>query len=232
MEIHRNPAQPIRPGLLTAISVPVGRALRHTAVADRRQRHVSLPVGSVLAGHTAPQRHHRYRSAAVCSAAKEVTAGWRRRCWRIRRRSLSEAPPQTPSSMRWARAYSRHWARTGQTAHRQMATLTPPPSWGNIVSGGTSRQRPRAIHVVSFRSALTLAPPHPRREGLPLFGDGPVRMRPRGGRPGGERSHATPSTQSVVRSPRRTPTRPSAATAPPALTPRFERHARMSPRAF
>lgn len=46
------------------------------------------------------------------------------RALRIRRRSRSLVPPQTPWSIRLSSAYSRHVALTGQSAHTRLATST------------------------------------------------------------------------------------------------------------
>src|SRR5213082_1828286 len=76
----------------------------------------------------------------------------------MRRRSRSEAPPQTPWSIRFWRAYSRHGALTGQSAQIRRATSTPTPSFGKNVDGGISRHFPCAIHTVS------ITPPSSYRE--------------------------------------------------------------------
>ena len=63
-----------------------------------------------------------YSSAGAGTSSP--AASWRRRL-RMRRRSRSEQPPQTPWSMRFVRAYSRHGSWTGQSAQMRRATSTP-----------------------------------------------------------------------------------------------------------
>src|SRR3954467_4825180 len=75
----------------------------------------------------------------------------------MRRRSRSEAPPQTPWSMRLRRAYSRHGSFTGHSAHMRLATSTPTPSLGKNVSGGISLHFPCCIHSVSITPPSVVA---------------------------------------------------------------------------
>jgi hypothetical protein len=84
----------------------------------------------------------------------QIKVSFRIRRWRaIRRRARSETPPQTPCSMRWNKANSRHASLTGHSAQTRLAISTPTPSRGKNVSGDSSRQLPCAIQVSSCTSA-------------------------------------------------------------------------------
>jgi hypothetical protein len=87
-------------------------------------------------------------------AGQIVRAPWRRRAWRIRRRSRSERPPHTPWSMLFSSAYSRHCCWAGHVAQIFCARITPTPSLGKKMSGLTSRHFPLSIHAASICSYL------------------------------------------------------------------------------
>jgi anti-anti-sigma regulatory factor len=95
-----------------------------------------------------------WQAQAAGGGSHQVPAGvgrptWYRRALEIRRRSRSEAPPQTPCSMWLARAYSKHGARTGHLSHICWAIWTPTPSLGKKIAGDSLRQSAEPIQPVS-----------------------------------------------------------------------------------
>ena len=64
-------------------------------------------------------------SGTLSAASESETGVSRRRRRRMRRRSRSDAPPQTPWSMRYVSAYSRHSACTVHCAQMRRALSTP-----------------------------------------------------------------------------------------------------------
>src|SRR3546814_14739572 len=80
-------------------------------------RHVGVLAGERAPVHEVPERDGppSVLSEAEISHARNLSGAGqeaRRRCRRMRRRSFSVAPPQTPSFSRPARAYSRPLSRT------------------------------------------------------------------------------------------------------------------------
>src|SRR5215475_7801160 len=73
----------------------------------------------------------------------------------MRRRSRSEAPPQTPCSIRCWSAYSRHSAFTVHIAHTRCAASTPKPSDGKNSVGLAPRQRPCIIQAYCSGTSST-----------------------------------------------------------------------------
>src|SRR3954454_7828782 len=89
-----------------------------------------------------------------------------RRRFRILRRSRSEVPPQTPWSIRFVRAYSRHGAVTGHVWQIRRAWSTPTPSLGKNTEGGWLRQLPRFIQALSVVASSISSPSSVRRRSV------------------------------------------------------------------
>jgi hypothetical protein len=96
----------------------------------------------------------RVGAATGCESVPLGRAGRPRRLREMRRRSRSEAPPQTPCSIWFSRAYSKQGDFTGHSAQYRRATSTPTPSLGKNTSGGSSRHRPCTIQEVSKLTSI------------------------------------------------------------------------------
>lgn len=119
---------------------------------DHALEHSKTRAAVQSAGTSVSEVRECQRSSRV-SAKSTVAVRRRRRA--MRRLSRSDVPPQTPWSMRFNSAYSRHGPLTTQSLQMRRATSTPTPSLGKKIDGSSIRHLPSDIHSVSSTASTS-----------------------------------------------------------------------------